>query len=153
MAGMYQGDATDRLGAAMRWVALFAMGLMACSKPSKPDTPSDSVAQPESEPESAPEPESGGDEHVADVTSVRVSGEPNAYTFAVTVRSPDTGCDRYANWWEVVAEDESLVYRRILRPMLDHPWRAWLFLGAVAALLLLAVALFPLKLVTVKMLP
>ncbi len=53
--------------------------------------------------------------HVADVKAVAVSGEPNAYTFAVTVQSPDTGCDRYANWWEVLGEDGRLLYRRILR--------------------------------------
>ena len=53
-------------------------------------------------------------EATADVTSVSVSGQPNAYTFSVEVRSPDTGCNRYADWWEVVTDDESLAYRRIL---------------------------------------
>lgn len=52
---------------------------------------------------------------LADVVAVEVSGQPGAYTFAVTVRSPDTGCDLYANWWEVVDETSaSLIYRRIL---------------------------------------
>lgn len=51
---------------------------------------------------------------VADVLAVEVSGAPGRYTFAVTLRSPDTGCDRYADWWEVVAADGSLLYRRIL---------------------------------------
>ncbi|MEM9455334.1 MAG: hypothetical protein AAGF11_14225 [Myxococcota bacterium] len=51
---------------------------------------------------------------VADVLTVEASGSPGDYTFAVTLRSPDTGCDRYADWWEVVTADGSLLYRRIL---------------------------------------
>ena len=50
----------------------------------------------------------------ADVTAVNVSGDPGAYTFSVTVSSPDTGCDQYADWWEVITTDGELVYRRIL---------------------------------------
>lgn len=54
------------------------------------------------------------DEH-ADVTAVETSGDVGDYTFDVTVESPDTGCDQYADWWEVVAPDGSeLIYRRIL---------------------------------------
>lgn len=37
-----------------------------------------------------------------------------AYRFSVEVTSPDTGCDQYVNWWEVLTEDGALVYRRIL---------------------------------------
>ncbi len=51
---------------------------------------------------------------VADVISVEVSGDPNAYRFAVEIRSPDLGCDQYADWWEVVLADGTLLYRRIL---------------------------------------
>jgi hypothetical protein len=50
----------------------------------------------------------------ADVTAVAVSGSPGAYTFNVTVKSPDTGCQQYADWWEVVSEDGKLLYRRVL---------------------------------------
>ena len=32
----------------------------------------------------------------------------------MTVSSPDTGCDQYANWWEVLDESGNLLYRRIL---------------------------------------
>jgi hypothetical protein len=51
---------------------------------------------------------------VADVTSVQVSGSDGAYQFSVQVSSPDTGCDQYADWWEVLTEDGELVYRRVL---------------------------------------
>lgn len=43
-----------------------------------------------------------------------VSGLEHAYTFTVTVSSPDTGCDRYADWWEVVTAGGALAYRRTL---------------------------------------
>lgn len=50
----------------------------------------------------------------ADVVRVQVRGRSGAYTFSVRVHSPDTGCDRYADWWEVVGQDGRLLYRRIL---------------------------------------
>ena len=46
-----------------------------------------------------------------------------------------------------------LIYRRLLVPLLRRPRRAWGFLGTIAALLLASVALFPLEMVSVKMLP
>lgn len=57
-----------------------------------------------------------GDSNVlgADVTAVRASGSSGAYTFSVTIRSPDTGCDRYADWWEVLTHQGELLYRRTL---------------------------------------
>jgi hypothetical protein len=55
-----------------------------------------------------------GREPGADVVSVAVSGSPGAYYFAVTIRSPDTGCKQYADWWEVVGLDGRLLYRRVL---------------------------------------
>jgi len=49
------------------------------------------------------------------VTIVSVTGESQSYTFSVTLQSPDTGCEQYADWWEVIkSSDSSLVYRRIL---------------------------------------
>ena len=53
-------------------------------------------------------------ESQAVVTQVKVSGEELRYTFSVTVKSPDTGCDQYADWWEVISPDSVLFYRRIL---------------------------------------
>lgn len=56
---------------------------------------------------------------MADVVSVAVRGSEGAYTFDVGVRSPDIDCTRFADWWEVVRPDGSLVYRRILNH--SHP--------------------------------
>jgi hypothetical protein len=50
----------------------------------------------------------------ANVVSVRASGAENAYQFSVEISSPDEGCDQYADWWEVLNEDGTLLYRRIL---------------------------------------
>lgn len=50
----------------------------------------------------------------AEVKGVRVSGASGSYTFSVTLRSPDTGCAQYADWWEVLDASGALLYRRIL---------------------------------------
>ncbi len=59
-------------------------------------------------------PASKGATDLADVLSVAASGAPGAYQLSVTVRSPDTGCQQYADWWEVLSEDGRLLYRRVL---------------------------------------
>ena len=48
------------------------------------------------------------------IISVEVSGSDQAYTFSVGISSPDTGCDQYADWWEVLSIEGTLLYRRIL---------------------------------------
>lgn len=48
------------------------------------------------------------------ITKVVVSGNPGSYTFNVQISSPDTGCDQYADWWEVFTPDSTLKHRRIL---------------------------------------
>jgi len=58
--------------------------------------------------------EGGVKTSAADVTAVRASGSAGAYQFSVTVRSPDTGCAQFADWWEVLGEDGRLLYRRVL---------------------------------------
>jgi hypothetical protein len=50
----------------------------------------------------------------ADVTNVSASGSSGTYTFSVSVQSADIDCSQYADWWEVLAEDGSLLFRRIL---------------------------------------
>ena len=71
------------------------------------------TAQPEENP---PTPISPVDDDLAlaDVMSVQVSGTDESYQFAVEISSPDSGCDQYADWWEVLSEDGELIYRRIL---------------------------------------
>ncbi|WP_298539903.1 hypothetical protein [uncultured Aquimarina sp.] len=53
-------------------------------------------------------------EVTAGVTNVSVSEKEGSYTFSVEINSPDLGCNQYADWWEIVSEDQTLVYRRIL---------------------------------------
>lgn len=98
---------------------LALLPMVGCSKPSP--TPSDEDAL-----DTSPEEVDGDDSNdleqgtdaaagrYADITDVDISGEPGAYTFSVTIESPDTGCEQYADWWEVVSSDGELIYRRIL---------------------------------------
>jgi hypothetical protein len=53
-------------------------------------------------------------EPYADVTAVTATGEPGAYSLAVTVESADINCSQYADWWEVIDDSGALVFRRIL---------------------------------------
>ncbi len=69
--------------------------------------PSPGLAQ-GSEPSPQPSPSQ------ADVIEVKVQGQPQAYQFSVTLKSPDTGCDHYADWWEVITPAGQLLYRRVL---------------------------------------
>ena len=64
--------------------------------------------------DSNPDIMTNSNENQAAITAVKCSGQPNNYTLNVTIKSPDTGCDQYADWWEVFNSDGILIYRRIL---------------------------------------
>ncbi|MBN1247006.1 MAG: hypothetical protein JXC32_05070 [Anaerolineae bacterium] len=104
-----------RLGAIA--VAAFML-LTACDR--VPGSPTSAATEPAIPPEitaSGPSqsvPTAPATPAVADVTALEVTGDAQAYRFAVEVSSPDLGCDLYADWWEVLREDGTLVYRRIL---------------------------------------
>ena len=55
----------------------------------------------------------------ADVDAVSVQGNSGSYRFSVTLKSIETGCEQYADWWELVSENGDLLYRRIL--VHSHP--------------------------------
>ena len=97
MTASAHGRTSEVMTRAMPLVAILAFALTsACSGPTGP-APVDAQSTPR-----------------ADVAAVSTRGNPGAYTFSVTVRSDETGCDRYADWWEVLREDGRLAYRRIL---------------------------------------
>jgi hypothetical protein len=51
----------------------------------------------------------------ADVIEVRVDSEgSNTYRFEVTIRSDDTGWEKYADKWEVVSPDGTVLGTRVL---------------------------------------
>ena len=62
---------------------------------------------------------SQADDIRANVIAVQVQGNDGAYCFAVTLKSDETGCDQYADWWEVLNHKGELLYRRIL--VHSHP--------------------------------
>lgn len=51
---------------------------------------------------------------LAKIVNVECKGQPNNYTFSVSIESEETGCDQYADWWEVITADSILIYRRVL---------------------------------------
>lgn len=55
----------------------------------------------------------------ANVIAVQTSGSEGTYRFSVTLKSTETGCAQYADWWEVLSEKGELLYRRIL--VHSHP--------------------------------
>jgi len=50
----------------------------------------------------------------ADVTHASTTGTENNYVFSVSLKSTETGCDQYADWWEILDTDGILIYRRVL---------------------------------------
>ncbi|CAA6823426.1 MAG: Unknown protein [uncultured Sulfurovum sp.] len=55
----------------------------------------------------------------ATIIAVTTKGTENAYHFVVSLKSDETGCDQYADWWEVLSKQGKLIYRRIL--IHSHP--------------------------------
>jgi len=55
----------------------------------------------------------------ANVIKVKTKEIDGAYRFSVTLKSTETGCEQYADWWEVVSKKGELLYRRIL--VHSHP--------------------------------
>ncbi len=100
----------------LRSLLLFALGC--AGGPSK--SGEQSTGKPaETQPAETQSGESAPTQTLADVVSVSATGSDGAYELLVGVRSPDTGCTLYADWWEVVSEDGALLYRRILNH--SHP--------------------------------
>lgn len=94
------------------------LALLACAGPPEPVAPAGTEAPTVPAPPSTAPPDSTDTAPPvgprADAVEVSFGGASGAYTVSVTVRSPDTGCDRYADWWELVRPDGTLAYRRIL---------------------------------------
>ena len=55
----------------------------------------------------------------ANVTAVFSKKVQESYRFGVTLKSDETGCEQYADWWEILNEEGQLLYRRIL--VHSHP--------------------------------
>lgn len=122
------GDTTDwPLRPRWRFLQLLLVALLAAcagqsTAPEAPDEGSPAATSVGSEPTASPakaEDSRLGVSEVemsthADVLSAMTTGGPGAYHFSVEVASPDTGCDQYADWWEVLSEDGELLYRRTL---------------------------------------
>jgi hypothetical protein len=96
---------TNPLGLFWLLVALFSCGLIALVVPVSRDT---TVPEPEEATVMVdPTPVSAAN---ADVTYVRaVQTGPEAWTFHVTVEHPDAGWDDYADGWDVVLPDGTVI--------------------------------------------
>ncbi len=103
-------------------VTLLVSALFACGgvteqgvPPTSPSAPPEATPTQKAQltPSASDEPQPVGGSS-ADVMRISVTGNPGSYSFSVTVRSADTGCDQYADWWEVVSPEGQLIYRRVL---------------------------------------
>jgi hypothetical protein len=91
------------------------------------DTPTPAIpATPEpATPAPSPSPSPATPAALADVIFVKaVQDEDGTWTFHVTIRSPDTGWDKYADGWDVVTPDGQVLKARPEDPftrLLVHP--------------------------------
>ncbi len=94
-------------------ILTIAMLMGSCAPQTQPPAPTSTLASP-TETTIPTEGNQDMEIHKADVLSANASGEPGGYQFSVEIRSPDLGCEQYADWWEVIDEQGNLLYRRIL---------------------------------------
>ena len=104
----------------MRSVMLLGLVLLAACVSPPVATPLPTMTAPTSEPSPAVQPAAN-----ADVEFVRaVQGADGAWSFAVTVRHPDTGWEDYADGWDVVLPDGTVLRPNPASPftrLLTHP--------------------------------
>ena len=74
--------------------------------------PDKEAARPDLE-RTSPAPAPAADVIAIETTSVGAPSDQR-FRFAVTVRSDEVGCERYADWWEILQLDGKLLQRRIL---------------------------------------
>lgn len=55
----------------------------------------------------------------ADVLAVYFHEKEHGFKFGVKLQSDETGCEQYADWWEILNAEGELLYRRIL--VHSHP--------------------------------
>ena len=95
------------------FIATLSFSLVSCQSPD--NTEEETIAENEILMEDEQESNMNMDrDRQAVITAIQISGTENNYTFNVTIKSPDTGCQQYADWWEVFDQDGHLLYRRIL---------------------------------------
>ncbi len=100
----------------IRWISFVLTGVVLVGCTQLFDLGEASVKMPEANP-----PEAAAD---ADVEFVRAVRNGDTWTFNVTVRHPDTGWEDYADGWDVVLPDGTVVKRNADDPftrLLLHP--------------------------------
>jgi hypothetical protein len=92
---------------------VMGLAIAGCTPTTPTDTPGEASSAQDEATQTTPMTQS--DDLFAKVTAVETYSQAgSSYTFSVTLESPDTGCEQYANWWEVLTVDGELLYRRIL---------------------------------------